>query len=53
MEQLALLDTSAGAGAPEAQPEPWRLDERTRALGRQGLEQARRALSGPSTQQAA
>ena len=34
-DQLTLIDTS---------DEAWRLDERTREIGRRGVEQARRAL---------
>ncbi|MDQ6910255.1 MAG: hypothetical protein M3Z84_05650 [Actinomycetota bacterium] len=44
MEQLVLLDPSVGTLPPEPENRPWRLDERTRAVGRQGLEEARRAL---------
>jgi hypothetical protein len=46
VEQLALLDPAAGAAAAEHREGSWQLDERTRAVGRVGLEQARRALSG-------
>jgi len=35
-DQLRLIE------APEA---PWRIDERTREVGRRGLEQARKALA--------
>ena len=34
-EQLVLIDDTA---------RPWRLDERTRVIGRRGVEHARRAL---------
>ena len=35
-EQLVLIDDSTAR--------PWRLDERTRVIGRRGVEHARRAL---------
>jgi hypothetical protein len=53
MEQLVLLEPSAGATPSEAKNRPWQLDERTRAVGRQGLEEARRALVGSSAREAA
>ncbi|HEX8770703.1 MAG TPA: hypothetical protein VF711_08045 [Acidimicrobiales bacterium] len=46
MEQLLLLDPSTGVLPPEPKKTEWQLDDRTRAIGRQGLEEARRALVG-------
>jgi hypothetical protein len=42
--QLTLIDTASGA---------WRLDERTRETGRQGVAAARRALAVAARQTAA
>ncbi len=53
MEQLVLLDPAAGGGPSHPQEQPWQLDERTRAVGRQGLEEARRALLRSSVRVAA
>jgi hypothetical protein len=48
VEQLALLDPATStpdAASPGPHDKPWELDDRTRAVGRHGLEQARRALA--------
>lgn len=43
VEQLSLLVLPEPAD-PEAKEAAWQLDERTRAIGRQGVQEARRAL---------
>jgi hypothetical protein len=44
--ELSLEDTDDGRnhGAGDAEPAAWRLDERTRAVGRLGIAAARRTL---------
>ena len=44
-DQLFRIDTDIAAGAGQARPPAWRLDEHTKKIGRDGIASARAALA--------